>query len=101
MKQAKGGKLRANIRSWRTKNPPKRSSKYLKDRICKIKQYLNYILITINQNILAILRTFLYLQKKIYTKRTSAAATTEFVQKIPNRKKKSNEDLNLSKAEIS
>ena len=43
---------------------------------------------TINQNNLAVLRTFLNLQKKkIYTKRTSAAATTEFVQKIPNRKK--------------
>ena len=27
-------------------------------------------------------------KKKIYTKRTSAAATTELVQKIPNRKKK-------------
>ena len=32
-KQAKGAKLRANIRSWRAKNAPKLSSKYLKDRI--------------------------------------------------------------------
>ena len=57
---------------------------------------------TINQNILAVLRTFLNPQKKkIYTKRTSAAATTEFVQKIPNRKKISNEDFNLCKASIS
>ena len=32
-KQAKCAKLRANIRSWRTKNAPKLSSKYLKDRI--------------------------------------------------------------------
>ena len=40
-KQAKGAKLRVNIRDWRTKNAPKLSSKYLKDRICKIKQYLN------------------------------------------------------------
>ena len=40
------------------------SSKYLKDRTCKIKQYLNYILTIINQNILAILRTFLNLTKK-------------------------------------
>ena len=59
-KQAKGAKLRANI-----KNVPKLSSKYLKDRICKIKQYLNYILMIINQNILAILRTFLNLKKKL------------------------------------
>ena len=62
-KQAKGAKLRANIRDWRTKNVPKLSSKYLKDRICKIKQYLHYILMTINQNILAILRIFLNLEK--------------------------------------
>ena len=64
-KQAKGTKLRANIRSWRAKNVPKLSSKYLKDRICKIKQYLNYILMIINQNILATLRAFLNLQKQI------------------------------------
>ena len=62
-KQAKHAKLCASIRSWRTKNAPKLSSKYLKDRICKIKQYLNYILMIINQNILAILRTFLNLKK--------------------------------------
>ena len=37
-KQAKGAKLRANIRSWRAKNAPKLSSKYLKDWIWKIKQ---------------------------------------------------------------
>ena len=40
------------------------------ERICKIKQYLNYILMMINQNILAILWTFLNLKKnmKLYTK---------------------------------
>ena len=32
-KQAKVAKLRANIRSWKTKNVPRLSSKYLKDRI--------------------------------------------------------------------
>ena len=32
-KQAKGAKLRANIRNWWVKNAPKLSSKYLKDRI--------------------------------------------------------------------
>ena len=103
-KQAKHAKLCANIRSWRTKNAPKLSSKYLKDRICKIKQYLNYILMIINQNILAILRTFLNLKKKIgklYTKRTSTAATTKFNQKIINRKKISNEHFNICEAEIS
>ena len=56
-KQAKGAKLRANITSWRAKNAPKFSSKYLKDRMYKIKHYLNYALMIITQNILAILRT--------------------------------------------
>ena len=66
-KQEKGTKLRDDIRSWRAKNAPKLSSKYLKDRICKLKQYSNYILMIINQNILAILRTFLNLQKNYET----------------------------------
>ena len=39
--------------------------------------------------------------EKLYTKQTSTAATTEFVQKIPNRKKISNEHFNLCEAEIS
>ena len=41
-------------------------------------------------------------RRKLYTKRTStAAANTEFVQKIPNRKKISNEHFNLCETEIS
>ena len=64
-KQANGAKLRANIRNRRSKNAPKLTLKYLKDRICKIKQYLNNILMITNQNILAILKTFLNPQKKI------------------------------------
>ena len=61
----------------------------------------------IKQNILAIIRKFLNLQKngksykKLYIKRTSRAATTEFVGKIPNRKKIFNEHFNLCEAEIS
>ena len=38
---------------------------------------------------------------KLYTKCTSRAATTEFVWKIPNRKKISNEQFNICEAEIS
>ena len=38
---------------------------------------------------------------KFYAKWTSTAATTEFVCKIPNRKKISNEHFNLCEAEIS
>ena len=34
--------------SWRAKNAPKLSSEYLKDRICKFQQYLNYILMIID-----------------------------------------------------
>ena len=60
----------------------------------------------INQNILAILRTFLNLQKKknyekLYTKWTSTTATADFVCKSPNRKKISYENFNLFEAEIS
>ena len=46
-KEAKGAKLYGN---WRAKDVPKLFSKHLKDRICKIKQYLNNILMIINQN---------------------------------------------------
>ena len=59
----------------------------------------------INQSILVILQTFLNPQKKnhekLYTKQTFTAAATEFVWKIPNRKKKSNEHFNLCEDEIS
>ena len=52
----------------------------------------------INQNNLAILRAFSNLKRNYenrYTKETtSKAATTEFISKIPNRKKISNEQLN-------
>ena len=64
-KQPKGAKLCVNIKSWRAKNALKLSSKYLEDRILKIKQYLNYILMIIQENILAILWKFLNLQKKL------------------------------------
>ena len=37
---------------------------------------------------------------KLYTKCTSTAATTEFVWKIPNRKKIFDENLNLCEAKI-
>ena len=60
----------------------------------------------INQNILAILRTFSNLKKKhyeeFYTKETtSKAVTTVFISKIPNKKKISNEQFKLCEANIS
>ena len=63
---------------------------------------------TIHQNILAILREFLNPPlppkknyKKPYTNQSSTAATTEFLSKIPNRKKLSNEYFKLCEAEVS
>ena len=65
---------------------------------------MNHILMLVNQNAPAILRIFLNLQKKIMklsTKWTCNVATTEFVCKIPNRRKIYNEHFNLCEAEIS
>ena len=39
--------------------------------------------------------------EKLYTKWTSTAAASEFVRKIPNRKKIPNEHFNICKTEIS
>ena len=73
--QGKDAKLLANIRwEFKVKNASKRFSKYLKDRISKIKQYMNYLQKIINQNILEILWTFSNLQKilwKVYTMETT------------------------------
>ena len=87
------------------KNGLKSFLKYLREGICKIKQYLNYIMMIINQNILATLLTFSNLQKNLYEKpytkqTTSQAATTEFISKIPNRKEISNEQFHLCEAKI-
>ena len=70
------------------------SLKYLKDRICKIKQYLNYILMIINQNFLAILKAFLNLPKKIKKNSTPSELPQLLIlnlfRKFCNRKKVSN-----------
>ena len=86
-----------SFKSW-LNNALKLFSKYLIESICKIKQYLNYIL-----KIIAILLIFSNLQKNcyeiLYTKKTtSKTATTEFLSKIPNRKKISNEQFHLCEA---
>ena len=96
--------LRSNG-SLRVKNALKLFSKYLKEGICKIKQYLKHMLMIINQNILATLLTFSNMQKnfyeKLYTKETtSKTASTKFISKIPNRKKISNEQFHLCEAKI-
>ena len=56
---------------------------------------------TINQNILSILRTFFKSEKQFRTKKTtSKAATTKFFSKISNRKKISIEKFNFCEAKI-
>ena len=97
-KQAKGAKPYVNIRSWRTKNSTKHSSKYLKNKIWKIKQYLNYILMIINQNILAILRTFLNLQKTLWNSTPSELPQLLLLNLLA--KFISNKHFNLWDAEI-
>ena len=63
------------------KNASKVSSKYLLDRICKIKQHLNYI-------------------NWWYKSKYSSSPKENFLSKITNRKKTSNEDFKLCEAEI-
>ena len=58
----------------------------------------------INQNILAILRALLNLEKDFLKSSTPSkltAATTEFLSKFHNRKEISNKHFNLCEAEIS
>ena len=78
------------------KNAPKRSSKYLKDRICKIKQYLNYLLMIVNKKyssnpIQDLFKSSKKIMKNATPSRPSTAVATEFLRKIPKRKKISNE----------
>ena len=88
-RQVKGAKLvLTSDENWRAKNAQKRFSKYLKDIVCKIKQYLDYIVLIINQNILDVLRTFPNLQK--YFKNLTPSRQlpkllllTKFLSKIP------------------
>ena len=85
--------------SWRAKNTLKLSSKYLIDRIYKIKQHLNYINLRYkskySSNPKDILKSAKKNYEKLYTKETtSKAATTDFLSKIHDRKKMSNENFN-------
>ena len=93
------------FRSWRAKNAPKLSLRYLKDKISKIKQYLNCKLMITYQNILVILRPLLNLEKKLwktlYQENFHSCYHVVCLTKIPNRKKISNEHFNLCEAAIS
>ena len=101
-KQAKCAKLCANIRIWRAKN---RIWKTVLERQNMTDQTIFELYTDDNKskyssNPKDILKSAKKIMK-LYTKWTSTAATTEFVCKISNRKKMSNEDFNLCEAEIS
>ena len=68
----------------------------MKDRIFKIKEYLNYIPLIIDQNTLSNPKDIVKFYEKLYTKETTfKAATVEFLSKISNRKKIYNERFKL------
>ena len=75
-------------------------SKYLKDSICKIKQYLNYILMMISQNILAILKIFLNLLKKFMNNLTPRRQLPKLLP-MNSLAKLLTEIINLCEAKIS
>ena len=80
-------------RSWSVKNAPKLFSKYFIYRICKTKQCLNYVNWWYKSNYSEdILKSTKKIYEKLYTNETTVkAATSEFLSKIPNWKKISNE----------
>ena len=92
--------------SLRAKNALKLFSKYILERKNMRNQTRSeFILMIINQNILASLLAFSNLKKKIfekfYTKEvTFKIATTEFLSQIPNRKNISNKQFHLCVAKI-
>ena len=75
------------------------------NKVCKMEQYLNYILMIKNQNILATLMIFLS-QLKTFMKsfkqkrRTSRTAIGEFFSKISNKRKISNKQFHHCEANI-
>ena len=73
------------------------------DRICKVKQYLNYKNWWYKSKYSSSPEDILKSEKKKhYSKETtSKAATAEFLSKIPNTKKISIEDFNLCEEETS
>ena len=105
-KQGKGAKLLPTIR-WKLEGEKfyKTFFKVLERKNMQNQTRPEFILMIINQNILASLLTFSNLQKnfyeKFYTKEaTFKTATTEFLSQIPNRKNISNEQFHLCEAKI-
>ena len=105
-KQAKGAKLGASIR-WKLEGEKCSETffKVLERKNMQNQTRPEFILMIINQNILASLLTFSNQQKhfyeKFYTKEaTFKTATTEFLRQILNRKNISNGQFHLFEAKI-
>ena len=105
-KQAKGAKLRHTIR-WKLEGEKcsKTFFKVLERKNLRNETESEFILMIINQNILASLLAFSNLKKNFYetfyTKEvTFKTTTTKFLSQIPNRKNISNEQFHLCEAKI-
>ena len=91
-------------RSWSTKNGPKLSSKYLKEKIWKLQTIFQLYNDDKKWKYSSNPKDILKSEKKNYensTPTSTATSATEFISKIPYRKKISNEHFNLLEAEIS
>ena len=91
-------------RSWSTKNGPKLSSKYLKEKIWKLQTIFQLYNDDKKWKYSSNPKDILKSEKKNYensTPTSTATSATEFISKIPHRKKISNEHFNLLEAEIS
>ena len=105
-KQAKGVKLRSTIR-WKLEGEKcsKTFFEVLERKNMRNQTLSEFILMIINQTILASLLAFSNLKKnffeKFYTEEvTFKTATTEFLSQTPNRKNISNEQFDLCEAKI-
>ena len=105
-KQAKSAKLLPTIR-WKLegKKCSKTFFKVLERKNMRNQRRSEFILMIINQTILASLLAFSNLKKNLYEKFyskevTFKTTTTEFLSQIPNRKDRSNEQFHLCEAKI-
>ena len=105
-KQAKGAKRLASIR-WKLEGEKYSQTffKVLERKNMQNQTRSEFIVMIINQNILASLLTFSNRQKHFYEKKYTKeanfkTATTEFLSQIPNRKNKSNEQFHLCEDKI-
>ena len=92
--------------SWRVKNVQKLFSNYLKDKNLQnqtiFELYTDDNKTKYSSNPKEILKSAKKSYERLYTQETSSkAASTEFLSKVPNRNKRSNEQFTLCEAKIS